>query len=167
MKYKLIKLFYTLFGKKFPSSDSLFVGALFKKIRGFWFKMINTYTGKINIDRNVTFGTKIIIGNNSGIGRDSYVQDNVKIGENVMIGPEVLIYTINHKHQNSEIPMVKQGIERKAVVIGDNVWIGARVIILPGVFIGNNVIIGAGSVVSKNIPDNSLVIGNPCIIKKR
>lgn len=164
---KMYKLLYILFGKKLASSDRYILGTISKKIRQFWFKKINYASGNINIDRNVFFGNNISIGNNSGIGINGYIQDNVSIGNDVMIGPDVLIYTSNHKHDSLTISFLKQGITMKPVRIGNNVWIGTRVIILPGVTIGNNVIIGAGSVVTKNIPNNTLAAGNPCIIKKK
>lgn len=83
----------------------------------------------------------------------------VKIGAHVMIGPNVDIYTVNH-------PMTAQGRRQylaKAlpVTIGDDVWIGGKVTITPGVTIGNDVVIAAGAVVTKDVPDHSLVGGVP------
>lgn len=84
-----------------------------------------------------------------------------------MMGPEVVILTNGHRHDRLDVPMNKQGadIVRK-VEIGNDVWIGQRVIILPGVKIGNGVIIGAGAVVTKNIPDYAVVGGIPAKILK-
>ncbi len=83
----------------------------------------------------------------------------VFIGNNVMIGPNTLISTVNH-------PMTPMGRRKhlgitKPIHIGDDVWIGGNVTILPGVHIGNNVIVAAGAVVTKDIPDNTLVGGVP------
>ncbi len=83
----------------------------------------------------------------------------VHIGDYVMIGPGVLISTVNH-------PMTPMGRRNhigiaKPVTIGNDVWIGGNATILPGVTIGNNVVVAAGSVVTKDIPDNSLVGGVP------
>lgn len=89
----------------------------------------------------------------------------VNIGHNVMIGPNVDIYTVNH-------PMTPKGrrnymAKATPVNIGNDVWIGGKVSITPGVNIGNNVVIAAGAVVTKDVPDNSLVGGVPAkIIKK-
>lgn len=83
----------------------------------------------------------------------------VRIGNHVMIGPNVDIYTVNH-------PLTPEGRRQYRatalpVTIGNDVWIAGKCVILPGVTIGNNVIIAAGSVVSKDIPDNTLVGGIP------
>ncbi len=89
----------------------------------------------------------------------------VTIGSNVMLAPNVSIYTAGHPlHPDSRNSGYEYGIP---VTIGDNVWIGGNVVILPGVTIGSNSVVGAGSVVSKDIPDWSLAAGNPCrVIRK-
>lgn len=89
----------------------------------------------------------------------------VTIGSNVMLAPNVSIYTAGHPlHPDSRNSGYEYGIP---VTIGDNVWIGGNVVILPGVTIGSNSVIGAGSVVSKDIPDWSLAAGSPCrVIRK-
>ena len=82
------------------------------------------------------------------------------IGKNVLFGPNVAIYTAGHPiHPDSRNSGYEYGIP---VTIGDNVWIGGSCVILPGVKIGNNAVIGAGSVVTKDIPDNVCAAGNPC-----
>jgi len=162
---KIFKILYIIFGKKYFCSDTKIFGKASKKIRGFWFKKINSGGKNINIDYNVTFGYNIQIGDNSGIGKNSYIQNNVRFGNDVICGPEVLIYTVNHRVKDN-VKFKDSGIESKEVVVGNNVWIGTRVIILPGVHIGNNVIIGAGSVVAKDFPDNVMIAGNPAVIKK-
>ncbi len=79
-----------------------------------------------------------------------------------MMGPEVMIFTSNHRFDRIDIPMICQEREEpKKVVIGDDVWIGARVIILSGVRVGNGVVIGAGSVVTHDVPDYAVVCGVP------
>ncbi len=89
----------------------------------------------------------------------------VTFGSNVMIAPNVSIYTAGHPvHPDSRNSGYEYGIP---VVIGNNVWIGGSAVILPGVTIGDNAVIGAGSVVTKDIPDNVIAAGNPCrIIRK-
>jgi maltose O-acetyltransferase len=86
-----------------------------------------------------------------------------------MMGPEVVIYSQSHKYDRTDIPMCEQGFsEYKEVVIGDDVWIGRRAIIMPGVHIGKGCIIGAGAVVTKDIPDYSVAAGVPArVVKSR
>lgn len=166
---KIVYKFLYKIASKMPASDSKFnFGA--KKMRAYFAKkFINkNSSSNINIDKNVLIDETLTIGYNSGIGINSRVGKNVTLGENVMIGPECLIYTENHNFKRTDIPMCKQGVsEVKPVSIGDDVWIGARVIILPGVTIGNGCIIGAGSVVTKDIPEYVVAAGNPAIVKKR
>ena len=84
----------------------------------------------------------------------------ITIGNNVLFGPNVGIYTAGHPiHPESRNSAFEYGI---SITIGDNVWIGGSCCVLPGVKIGNNVVIGAGSVVTKDIPDNVCAAGNPC-----
>ena len=98
-------------------------------------------------------------GKNIRVGKNFLANYNVTIldimpatiGDYVMIGPNTLISTVNH-------PITPLGIG-KSVTIGDDVWIGGNVAILLGVNIGNNVVVAAGAVVTKDIPDNSLVAG--------
>ena len=78
-----------------------------------------------------------------------------------MIGGRTYIVSSNHKFNGNECPYMLQGEDCKKVIIGDNVWIGANCIILPGVSIGENCVIGAGSVVSKSFDRNQLIMGNP------
>ena len=79
-----------------------------------------------------------------------------------MMGPEVLIYSTNHCTSRTDIPINQQGNRSIAPVqIGDDVWIGARVIILPGVIVGSGSVLGAGAVVSKDVPPSAVVVGNP------
>lgn len=110
---------------------------------------------------NCDNGKNIFIGNNFTGNYNLTILDirEVHIGDNVMIGPNTLITTVGH-------PLTPAGRRRhigiaKPVTIGNDVWIGGNVTILPGVTIGNNVVIGAGAVVTKDIPDNSLAIGVP------
>lgn len=86
----------------------------------------------------------------------------VTIGNSVQFAPNVSIYTAGHPlHPDSRNTGYEFGIP---ITIGDNVWIGGNVVILPGVTIGNNVVVGAGSIVAKDIPDNKIAVGNPCRI---
>ena len=112
------------------------------------------------------YGYNIEIGENFYANHNLVILDGakVKFGEYVYIGPNCSFYTINHpltaRERNTGISYAK------TIIVGDNVWIGGNVVILPGVVIGNNVTIGAGSVVTKDIPSNVLAYGNPCKVIK-
>lgn len=115
-------------------------------------------------------GTGIRIGNNSAVGAQSFLggQGGITIGNDVIMGPHVKIFSENHKYNHPDIVIRKQGESRKGVVIGDNCWVGAGVTILAGVTISNGCIVAAGSVVTKSIPENSMVAGIPAkVIKSR
>ena len=101
------------------------------------------------------------VGNNSELGTRSLIQSNVSIGNNVIMGPDVKIYSRNHEFSDTTLPIQNQGKRYLHTVIGNDVWIGANVIILPGVSIGSHSVIAAGSVVTKNVDEYAIVGGNP------
>ena len=107
------------------------------------------------------YGLNIEIGDNVYFNANCVVLDPapVKIGSNTFIGPNVQIYTPEHP---LDYKTRNKGLEwAKPITIGENCWLGGSVIILAGVTIGNGSVIGAGSVVTKDIPKNSLTVGNP------
>ncbi|MGL4853760.1 MAG: sugar O-acetyltransferase [Lentisphaeria bacterium] len=118
------------------------------------------------------YGAHIFIGKNCYIGMNCTFSDNnhIKIGNNVLIAGAVSIATASHDIRVEE--RVKQQGHApfttfsKPVSIGDNSWIGTNVTIIPGVCIGENCTIGAGSVVTRDIPSNSVAYGNPCRVHK-
>lgn len=124
----------------------------------------------------VDYGNNIYFGNNCEVNMNcTFLDDNkIIIGDNVLIAPNVQIYTAFHPlNAIDRFGEIKEDgtfefckTQTAPVTIGDNVWIGGGVIILPGVTIGNNVVIGAGSVVTKDIPSNFLAFGNPCTVIK-
>ena len=139
-----------------------------KKLRAFVAKFFLTRCGtNVNIQKNTKFSHRCTIGNNSGIGRYSVLHGPVYIGNDVMMGPNCTIYTQNHSYTDISKPMNLQGFSsERPVVIGNDVWIGGHVIILPGVKVGNHSIIGAGSVVTKDVPEFAVVGGNPAKVLK-
>lgn len=112
------------------------------------------------------YGKQILVGKRFFANFNFTVLDEapVIIGDDCFIGPNVSIYTACHSTDPEERNSRKEWAE--PVTIGNNVWIGGSVTILPGVKVGNNVTIGAGSVVTKNIPDNVVAVGNPCRVVK-
>lgn len=108
------------------------------------------------------YGSHIEVGKNFFANYNCTIIDvaKVTIGDNCQMAPNVAIYTAGHPvHPVSRNSMYEYGIE---VSIGDNVWIGGNTVILPGVHIGSNTVIGAGSVVTKDIPEWVIAAGNPC-----
>lgn len=85
------------------------------------------------------------------------------------MGADVTVITRNHRHDRTDIPMMDQGFEEeRPVYIGDDVWIGDRVTVLPGVHIGNGCIIAAGAVVTKDVPEYTVAAGVPArVVKER
>lgn len=121
----------------------------------------------VNINPRAKFSSRVEIGDYSGIGRKSRICGKCIIGDYVVMGPEVYIYTVNHETSRIDIPIKLQGDRKEQVVrIGNDVWIGARVTILPGVTIGNGCVIGAGAVVAKDVPDYAVAVGNPAKVVK-
>lgn len=112
-------------------------------------------------------------GNHIKVGRNFFANYNctmldvgkITFGDNCLLAPNVSIYTAGHPlHPDSRNSLYEYGID---VTIGDNVWLGGNVIVCPGVTIGSNSVIGAGSVVTRDIPEWSLAAGNPCrVIRK-
>lgn len=115
-------------------------------------------------------GEGLIIGNNSSIGPYGYVgcSGKIQIGNNVMFGPKCSLFAENHNFSNKNVSIKSQGVNQKGIIIEDDCWIGSNVIILDGVKIGKGSVIGAGTIVTRDIPENSVVIDKrDKMIKKR
>ena len=173
MTMRKIKLLFGrilyLFASHLPTSF-FWINIGQKKIRGFCGKLILTKCGKyVNIEKGAEFPSSVELGDYSGIGVRAQINGKVIFGNHVMMGPDVCIYARNHAYDRTDITMDLQGFApEKPVFIDDDVWIGAKVIILPGVHIGTGAVIGAGAVVTKDVPDYAVVGGNPAqIIKMR
>ncbi len=104
--------------------------------------------------KNITLGKNVFI----NCGCKFQDQGGIYIGDGCLLGHNVIITTLNHKIE----PSKRQSLIPKSVKIEKNVWVGSGVTILPGVTIGDNSVIGAGSVVVKDIPANTIAVGNPC-----
>ncbi len=114
----------------------------------------------------VSYGLHIHLADRVFINVNCTLQDNapIKIGKQTMLGPNVQLYTANHSLNADER---NQGLETaKAIIIGENVWIGGGAIILPGITIGDEAIVAAGSVVTKNVASKTVVAGNPAKVIK-
>lgn len=112
------------------------------------------------------YGYNIEIGENFYSNHNLTILDGNKVifGDNVFIAPNCCFYTAGHP---LDVVTRNQGLEyAKTIEIGNNVWIGGNVVVLPGVKIGDSAVIGAGSVVTKDIPANVVAVGNPCKVIK-
>ena len=120
----------------------------------------------INQPFRCDYGKQISIGKRFFANFNFTILDEapVSIGDDCFIGPNVSIYTACHSTDPVERNTRQEWA--KPVSIGNNVWIGGSVSILPGVTIGDNVTIGAGSVVTRDIPSNTVAVGNPCKVVK-
>lgn len=121
----------------------------------------------IEPDFRCEFGKNITIGDNVYINFGCIILDcsEVTIGSHTLLGPNIGLYAANHSTDATE--RINGGCYGKPIHIGNNVWLGGDVKVLQGVTIEDNTIIGAGSIVTKDIPDNVIAVGNPCkVIRK-
>jgi acetyltransferase-like isoleucine patch superfamily enzyme len=109
----------------------------------------------------------VSIGDGSIIGIGCVIIGPVTIGANVMLAQHIVVSGLNHRYEDVSLPPSKQDVDRKMITIEDNVWIGANAVITAGVTIGKHAIVGAGSVVTKDVPAYSVVVGNPARIIKQ
>lgn len=139
----------------------------FPAIRSF---LVNRYLLKCGNTPRVKKGAEIspnaTIGDNSELGTRCMIQANVHIGNNVIMGPDVKIYSRNHKYDRLDIPIQQQGKSYYNTYIGNDVWLGANVIVTAGCKIGNHAIVAAGAVVTKDVCDYAIVGGVPAKILK-
>ena len=166
--WKIICLgIYYIIAKRLPGYP--FPGAwIFQEFRRLLATQLFESCGRhVRIGYGVRFGTgyKVKMGENSSLGINCWIANDTEIGENVMIAPEVIILSNSHNFQRTDISMREQGAPPpQKIVIGNDVWIGTRSILLPGVSIGDHSIIGAGAIVTKDVPEWAIVGGNPAKI---
>lgn len=166
---RIALVLYYGFAMYLPNSTILKVA---KSIRAFLVKRILDECGdNIWIENGVWFGdgSGRKVGDNSGYGTNAYIGKFTYIGNNVMMARDVMIITENHEFKDVNAPMNRQGFRPYSpVVVEDDVWIGARAIILPGVHIKEGAIISAGAVVAEDVEPYSIVGGVPArFIKSR
>ena len=103
----------------------------------------------------------VVIGDYTRIGIHNTIIGPVCIGSHVNLAQGITVTALNHNFEDKEKRIDEQGITTKPVIIGDDVWIGANAVILPGVTIGKHCVVAAGAVVTKDVPDNTIVGGVP------
>lgn len=109
----------------------------------------------------------VVIGDHTRIGIHNTIIGPVTIGDHVNLAQGITVTALNHNFDDTTKRIDEQGIATKPVVISDDVWIGANAVILPGVTIGKHVVVAAGAVVTKDVPDNTIVGGVPATIIKK
>jgi acetyltransferase-like isoleucine patch superfamily enzyme len=109
----------------------------------------------------------VVIGDHTRIGIHNTIIGPVTIGNHVNLAQGITVTALNHNFDDTTKRIDEQGIATKPVVISDDVWIGANAVILPGVTIGRHVVVAAGAVVTKDVPDNTIVGGVPATIIKK
>ena len=131
--------------------------------------LLSPYFGAFGEGSTVSFGTrilqpnKIFIGDRTSIPNTSVIdgRGGLTVGDDCLLGFENIILTSTHRSADLDLPIRRQGMFEAPVHIGDDVWTGCRVVIVPGVKIGDHSIIGAGSVVTRDIPAWSIFAGSP------
>ena len=163
LKIKFCQKFYN-HGYLSVSPAVLIINFIFQRV----FRLSANAKFSVHYTSIVLQANKIEYGNFTGksfaVAQSLYLQggNGINFGANVLIGPKVSIISANHDFNNKE-----EWKKDNPIIIGNNVWIGANVVIFPGVTIGDNVIVGANSVVSKSFESNVVICGNPAkIIKK-
>lgn len=112
-------------------------------------------------------GSHVRLGDRSQLGIRLRADSELVVGEDVVMGPDVVVMSWTHRFDRTDIPINQQGAGPVLPVrIGDDVWVGTRVIILPGVHVGNHSVIGAGAVVTKDVPEWAVVAGVPAKVIK-
>ena len=176
-------LFTMIFREK--SKKMLIRGCRYiKKFRKAKFPLYIGENVKIYGSKNITVGKNIVIYDNVYLDADKFIEigdythidvfttiyghGGVRIGKMCAIAAGVRIYSQTNRYNfDPRLPIIKQPRKYAEVIIGDDVWIGANAVILPGVRIGDHSIIGAGAVVTKDIPENSIAVGVPAKVIKR
>ena len=108
----------------------------------------------------------VVIGDYTRIGIHNTIIGPVTIGSHVNLAQGITVTALNHRFEDTNLRIDEQGISTKPVTIGDDVWIGANAVILPGVTIGKHVVVAAGAVVTKDVPDSCIVGGIPAKVIK-
>lgn len=163
-KKKILFIMYRLTSSWLPLTRRFRLGGA---LRRYWCKRIVNFCGtQVNVEHNAYFTPDVEVGDYSSLGINSELIGPVKIGQYVMMGPEVVAYTENHKHETGEYFYFQGYTEKKPVIVGNNVWIGRRVMFMPGSGCGNNCVIAAGAIVTKMFPSDVIIGGNPARIVK-
>lgn len=117
--------------------------------------LINNVMGDVHIAEDALIGVGSVL-----IGPLSVKQD-------VLLAQHVVLSALNHSYQDTRLPIRKQAVHTEPIVIGEGSWLGAHAVVLPGIKIGRNAVVAAGAVVTRDVPDFSVVVGNPARVVRR
>lgn len=161
--------FYHFFAGWLPHYQLGLDWKLPRKLRAFAVKLYIAQCGAdVDVGRKVKLSAKLRLGARSSIGDFSYLQGDITIGSDVMMAPRCVLIADDHRFDDLSRPMNTQGTNFQNIVIGNDVWIGYGVTILPGVTVGDGAICAAGAVVTKDVQPYAIVGGNPArMIKMR
>ncbi|WP_406683469.1 acyltransferase [Seonamhaeicola sp. MEBiC1930] len=109
----------------------------------------------------------VFIGDRTRIGLSNTIIGPVKIGNDIRLAQNITVSGLNHDYQDVTRPIHEQGVSTSTIVIEDGTWLGANVVVVAGVTIGKNCVVAAGSIVTKDIPSYSVVVGNPARVIKQ
>ncbi len=166
LKRKLSYFFYIAFFR-FTPEDYRPYSFFFPLLRRKLAEMFLLECGKhLRVKHNCDVSPNIRVGDFSEFGQHCLIHADVTLGSYVIMGPNDKIYTRNHIFNDLKKPIALQGKNSKPTRIGDDVWIGANVVITAGVNVGSHSIIAAGSIVTKDVPDYAMVGGNPAVLIK-
>lgn len=168
---KIYLLIYYCFAQHLPMQP--FPGyKLFYGIRRFLVSRIVKKCGEgVFVKDHCYFGNgeRLSIGHRTQLGQNAKLGGEIYLGDDILMGPDIVIMATSHAFDRTDIPINQQGAaEEMPVTIGNDVWIGTRAIIMPGVKIGDHCIIASGAIVTKSFPENCILGGVPAkIIKMR
>lgn len=154
-----------VYGKRFKCMPNMHIGKRFSLLMdhsnsalefGKNIQFRNAVSIRVIDDSKLSVGNEVFFNNDCSIN----CMYDIRIGDNSLFGESVKIYDHNHQYRNNISLIKNQGYVKGKVVIGSNCWIGSNVVILKDVEIGDNVVIGAGCVIFKSIPSNSIVYNN-------
>jgi acetyltransferase-like isoleucine patch superfamily enzyme len=167
---KIIRSFYRGYGYFLQTGTTLPFGCVYnnpsniKLGRGFSMGSFCRIYAQDDLS-SIVIGDRVAFNDNTMINADN--GGRITIGDGSMFGPNTVLRASNHIFSSTNEFFRDQGHNSGIIEIGKNVWLGSNVIVLPNVVIGNNVVVGAGSVVTKNIPSNSVAFGIPAVIHKK
>jgi len=166
VRRKFIFLLYNLFARFLPRTTMPYsMGS--KVIRSFLVKNFTDSCGSnLIVETGALISPHVKIGDNCLVGENCHIRKGVILGDDVMLAQNVSLVSFKHNFDKSDVPIRMQGETFSDITVGNDVWVGMNVVILPGVNIGSHAIIAAGAVVTKDVPAWAVVGGVPATIVK-